>query len=330
VPEAPGGAVLQVPGGAGRGTGAAPPGSRVRRRRGLPADRLPFLLPGLVLMAVLLYIPMLLALYMSSTALNQYTIGHWLTAPFAGLGNFVTALDPSSPIGSGFLGSIQASAVFAVMSTLIAAPIGVGAGLLMNSRVHGRRALRVIMLVPYVIPSFVTGIVWRLMFENGWGLIDRGMKAVHLSDGSTYWLIGGHSLWALIITDSWASWPFIYMMTLAALQQVPDELREAAIIDGAGTLERLRRVTLPLLWPTLSLALLFSALNHLNNFALPYVMFGSSPPSAAAVMPVTIYTQSFGLFNFGLGAAMSILSLLVMLLPAVVYMRATRLGEAEA
>jgi multiple sugar transport system permease protein len=309
----------------------APGPGRVRRRRmRLPPDRLPFLLPGLLLLAILIYIPMLLAGYMSFTQLNQYTIAHWLSAPFAAFGNYATALNPSSPIGSQFLGSIRASALFALLSTLIAAPIGIGAGLLMNSRVHGRRVLRVIMLVPYVIPSFVTGIVWRLMFENGWGLIDRGLKAVHLSDGATYWLIGGHALWALIITDAWASWPFIYMMTLAALQQVPDEMREAAIIDGAGPLARLRYVTLPLLWPTLSLALLFSALNHLNNFALPYVMFGSTPPASAAVMPVTIYTQSFGLFNFGLGAAMSILSLAVMLLPAVVYMRATRLGEATA
>jgi len=317
----PAGALLASP---------APAAPRPRKRRRLPADRLPFLLPGLLLLAILIYIPMLLAGYMSFTQLNQYTIANWLHAPLDQFGNYVTALSPHSPIGSSFLGSIKTSALFAVFSTVIAAPIGVGAGLLMNSRVHGRRVLRVIVLVPYVIPSFVTGIVWRLMFENGWGLVDRTLRAVHLSNGSTYWLIGGHSLWALVIADAWASWPFIYMMTLAGLQQISPEVREAAIMDGAGAVRRLRYVILPLLWPTLSLALLFSALNHLNNFALPYVMFGNYPPAAAAVMPVTIYNQSFGLFNFGLGAAMSILSLLVMLLPAVVYMRATKLGEEAA
>jgi multiple sugar transport system permease protein len=306
---------------------APPKTRRPRWRRGLPADQLPFLMPGLLLLAILIYIPMLLAAYMSFTQLNQYTIANWLHAPLAGLANFVTALDPSSPIGSSFLGSIRVSVEFSVASTLIAAPIGVGAAMLMNSRVHGRRILRVVVLVPYVIPSFVTGIVWRLMFEQGWGLVDRTMKAVHLSNGSTYWLIGPHALWALTIADTWASWPFIYMMTLAGLQQLPDEVREAAIIDGAGPLHRLRYITLPLLWPSLSLALLFATLNHLNNFALPYVMFGSTPPSSGAVMPVTIYTQSFNLFNFGLGSAMSFLSLIVMLLPAIVYMRATNLGQ---
>lgn len=309
-----------------RPRGGTPSARPPRRRR---RNRIPYslLFPGFVLLLVLLYIPMVLAGFVSLTSLDQYSIGSWLTAPFVGPANYLDALSTHAVVGKTFLTSIRASLTFAILTSIIVTPIGVGTALLLNSRLHARGALRALFLVPYVMPLYVSGIVWRLMFQNEWGAFDRLLKALHLSDGQTYWLLGHNAFWALIIAEVWSAWPFVYMMSLAGLQSIPPELYEAARIDGAGWYRRFRHVTLPLLWPSLSLALLFSTMNHLNNFTLPYVMFGPNPPSSASVMPIAIYSQSFSQFNFGIGAAMSIVSMVIMLVPAVLYIRATRLSE---
>jgi multiple sugar transport system permease protein len=296
---------------------------RAARPRRRSRVRVPYgyLVPGFVLLLALLYVPMALAGWVSLTSLSQYTIGHWLTAPFVALRNFVNTLNPSNALGQSFLSSIRASAEFAAMSTAVAAPIGVAVALLLNSPLKARGVLRALYLIPYVMPLFVTGLVWRLIFQNKWGGLDTLLRLLHLGHGTTYWLLGADSFWSLLIAEVWSAWPFVYLMTLGALQSIPVELHESAKLDGAGWWQRFRYVTLPTLWPSLSLALLFSTINHLNNFTLPYVMFGQSPPPDVNVMPLTIYTQSFGLFNLGLGAAMSIISMVVMLIPAVFYIR---------
>jgi multiple sugar transport system permease protein len=187
--------------------------------------------------------------------------------------------------------------------------------------------LRAIMLLPYIIPTFVNAILWRLVFMNDWGAADRILSALHLAPRDTFWLIGTNAFWAMVIADVWAAWPFVYMMALAALQTIPEELYDAAEIDGAGGGRSFRYLTLPLIRPTLSLALALSTINHFNNFSLPFVMFGASPPDSVNVLPLNIYVSSFITFNFGLGAAMSMIALVIILTPAVFYLRAARVDE---
>lgn len=285
--------------------------------------------PSLLLLAVLVYLPMVVAFLMSVFDLNQYTIGEWTQAPFGGLRHYVDALDPRSPLSGSMLNSIRISLLFAFGTTVIILPIGLGAALLFNTDLRGRAVFRGILLLPYIIPTFVNGIVWRMIFMKDSGPVDHALAMLHLGSRSTYWLIGPNAFWAMLVADVWAAWPFVYMMSLAALQTIPGDLYEAARIDGAGALRAFRFVTLPLLWPTLSLALLLSTINHFNNFALPFVMFGATPPESVDVLPLNIYLNSFVSFNFSAGAAMSVIALLVTLIPAVLYLRATGLGNSE-
>lgn len=134
----------------------------------------------------------------------------------------------------------------------------------------------------------------------------------------------------MTITEIWAVWAFIYIMVLAGLQSIPTELYEVAELDGATSWQKLTKVVLPQLKGLLGLALLLSTLFHFNNFTLPFVMFGSSPPTSATVLPLNIYVTSFNLFDFGLGSAMSVITLIIMLVPAFFYLRALRLGEVTA
>lgn len=285
--------------------------------------------PSLFLLAVVVYIPMLVAFYVSFTGLNQYTIGDWEHTPFVGLLHYFAILAPSGALFDSLVSSVRASVLFSVLTTLFITPIGVGAALLLNERFRGRGLMRALALLPYIIPTFVNALIWRLVFMNGTGLADQLLAALHLGSRQTFWLIGPNSLWAMVIADVWASWPFIYLMALAALQTIPADLYDAAIVDGAGRMHRFLHVTLPLMRSTLGLALVLSTINHFNNFTLPFVMFGNSPPDQVDVLPVSIYVNSFVTFNFGLGAAMSVVALAIMLTPAVIYLRAAHVGDSD-
>lgn len=309
----------------------APPRVTTARRRRSRALAPPFglLVPTLVLLLVIVLIPFVVGIYVSLTNLNQYTIAHWSTAPFIFLRNYINSFSQVNAIGASFVQSIWVSISFSVLTTIIILPIGIGAALLLTDEFPLRGWFRSLFLLPYVIPVFVNGIVWRLMFLNGFGLIDQGLAALHLASKNTFWLIGPHAFWALVIADVWASWPFIYLMALAALQGVPGEVYDSATVDGAGPFNTLARVTLPIIWPTLALAALLSTISHFNNFALPFVMFGTPPPPATDVLPLTVYISSFQVFDFGLGSAMSVLSLIIILVPAAIYMRLVRLGALQ-
>ena len=292
------------------------------------APPLHLMAPSLILLTLIVYVPLFVAVYISITGLNQYTITDWLHAPFVGLRNYLEGLNPRGPLGGSLLGSIRASLLFSVLTTFFITPIGLGAALLFNSTLRGRAVFRAIMLLPYIIPTFVNAIVWRLIFMNDRGVANQVLSALHLASRDTFWLIGPNSLWAMVVADVWASWPLIYMMALAGLQVIPAELYDAAAIDGASGLASFRCVTLPLLSATLSLALLLSTINHFNNFTLPFVMFGTNPPDQVNVLPLNVYVHSFITFNFGFGAAMSVVALIVVMIPAILYVRATRMGEA--
>jgi multiple sugar transport system permease protein len=123
-------------------------------------------------------------------------------------------------------------------------------------------------------------------------------------------------------------------MALSGLQTISSELYEAADLDGVSWWQKVRYVVLPQLRGPLSLGLILSTLQHFNNFTLPFVLFGSPAPEAVNVLPVNIYQTSFQVFRFGLGAAMSVLALIILAIPAWLYLRGARLDaspqEAEA
>jgi multiple sugar transport system permease protein len=286
--------------------------------------------PSVLLLVVIIGIPLLIAIYISFLSLDQYTLRSWISAPWVGLSNYVTALTAGNVIGASALVSLGVSLAFSLLTTLLITPIGILAALTVNTSYRGRTLVRSLYLIPYVIPTFVTAVVWRQMFLNGTGLVDRFLAAIHVANINTYWLLGPNSFWAMVIADVWASWAFIYIMVLAGLQSISHDVYEAADMDGANGWQKLTQIVLPQLRHILGLALLLSTLNHFNNFTLPFVLFGTPPPVQADVLPLNIYVSSFQLFNFGLGGAMSVITLIIMLIPGFLYIRALRLGEVTA
>lgn len=302
------------------GSGPSPDRPRVSRVAALGHRPLWLMWPTVVLLVLVIVLPFLLGIWISATDLDQYSLRTFLQAPVIGLSNYVEALQTS-----GLLHSIWVSFAFAMLTTLVCAPIGVLAALALNTAFRGRGLVRSAFLIPYVLPSFVTATVWRFILRPD-GAFNEVLAWVGVDGGQ--WLIGDKAFWALVLVDIWAAWPFVYMMAMAGLQAIPDELYESADMDGASWWQKVRYVALPQIRGQLLLGLLLSTLAHFNNFTLPFVLFGTPAPDSVLTLPVNIYQTSFQTFRFGLGSAMSVLSLVLMLIPAVIYLRASRLTAA--
>jgi multiple sugar transport system permease protein len=293
-----------------------------RRRKGVTEQQRPLwlLTPGGVLLVLVVLIPLALAIYLSLLDLDQYTLRRWIESPFIGLGNYAESLD------SGLLNSIWISVSFSVLSTAVTVPIGIAAALVTQSAYRGRGLVRAAFLIPYILPSFVVASVWRTMLQPD-GVVNAWLAKVGIDGG--LWLSGSNSYWTLVLVEIWAAWPFIYLMALAALQSVDHEVHEASAVDGATWWPKLRKVILPYLRGPVLLACLLATLNHINNFTLPYVLFGAPAPDDVNVMPMLVYVTSFQGLRFGLSAAMAVVSLIIIAIPLYVYLRAVRLDVHE-
>ena len=294
-----------------------------RRRRGVSERQRPLwlLTPGGVLMVLVILIPLVLALWISLIDLDQYTLRRWIEAPFIGLDNYAELFQ------SGLLHSIWISVSFAVLATVATVPIGIAAALVTQNAYRGRAFVRAVFLIPYVLPSFVVATVWRTMLQPD-GIVNATLAKFGLHGG--LWLSGPKSYWTLVLVEIWAAWPFIYLMALAALQSVDAEVHEASAVDGATWWAKLRRVILPYLRGPVLLACLLATLNHINNFTLPFVLFGAPAPDDVNVMPMLVYITSFQSLRFGLSAAMAVVSLILIAIPLYAYLRAVRLDVHEA
>lgn len=278
--------------------------------------------PASVMELLIHIIPMALGVYIAFLGLNQFTIGNWLQAPFVGLQNFVTGLDPAGPIGSQFYAALLRTVIYTLISVGAAWALGMFAAVLLTSKVKGRGFLRTLFLTPYALPQYVGAIAWAFMFNQRDGVINRIL--VHdlgVLDQGPFWLLGGNAFWVTVVVTVWQFWPFAFLMLLAALQNIPDDVYEAAALDGASLWKQFTTITLPMIRQANVVMLLILSLWIFNQFNIPYVLFGpASPPEATLISPL-IYEQSFNYWNFGVGGAMSVLLLVALVIASAFYIK---------
>ena len=305
-------------------------GGRARHRQPwLSKRRLPYLLivPAIVFELFIHVIPLLAGVGISFLGLTQFFIRNWSAAPFAGLDNYRHALDFGGPIGEGLLHSFAITVAFTVIVVALSYGIGLYAAQLVNTEFRGQRWFRTLFLVPYAMPVYVAVIAWSFMLDRDNGALNALLSDLHVvGDTPPFWLIGSNAFWAIVMTTVWRLWPFAFLMVLAGLQNIPDELHEAAAVDGASPFERFRHITLPLLRPVTSVVLIILFLWTFNEFNTAYVLFGPAPPESADLLSLHIYVNSFVNLNFGLGSAMSVMLLLFLLAVTMTYVRVFRVG----
>lgn len=310
----------------GKGDGRQKLG-RLFSKKGLPYL---LILPAVVFELFIHIIPMLAGVAVSFFGITQFYIRNWANAPFVGLANFRAAIDFGGPVGGALLQSVTVTALYTVLVIGVSWFLGISAALLLNGEIRARSMFRTLFLIPYALPVYVAVLAWQFMLQQQSGSVNTLLvDNLGLLAERPFWLIGENAFWSLAMTSIWRLWPFAFLMLLAGLQTIPRELYEAAAIDGASKWKQFRTITLPLLKPVNAVLLLVLFLWTFNEFNTPFVLFGQAPPEWANLISLHIYQNSFVNWNFGLGAAMSVLLLLLLLVISVVYIRVFRVGGED-
>ncbi|GAA0482263.1 sugar ABC transporter permease [Streptomyces olivaceiscleroticus] len=296
-----------------------PPTAPARRRRPPRATagtaRLAALLvsPTLLVLGVVVLYPTIVALQQSlygTRGLDPKTGFVEDSEPFVGLQNFAAIFGEA---GSRFWNAFWNTTFLTVTTVLLETLIGVAMALIMHRAFRGRALVRASILIPWAIPTAVTGLLWRWIFH---------------SDGIANALIGHQVLWttegfhakvAVIVADVWKTAPFVGLLVLAGLQVIPDEVYEAARIDGAGVLRRFRHITLPLVKPALLVAVLFRTLDALRMFDLPYILIGAQKTSVET-LSMLAQDQAANV-RFGPASAYAVILFVYVFLIALAFVR---------
>jgi ABC-type sugar transport system permease subunit len=241
----------------------------------------------------------------------------WLGRPFVGLANYIEAIgDPR------FRGALGHTLFFAATSVSLELVIGLWFALALNRTFRGRGLVRAAVLVPWAIPTVVSALLWRFMFEGQTGIVNAALIDLGLAREPVVWLIHPRLAWVpVILADVWKTTPFVALLLLAGLQNIDASLYEAARIDGASAWRQFRYVTLPLIKPALLVALIFRTLDAFRVFDLVYALTGGGPGTSTE--PIALYTFNALLQNlqFGYGSALSVIVFVVTFSLALLYIR---------
>ncbi|MCX5726611.1 MAG: sugar ABC transporter permease [Candidatus Saganbacteria bacterium] len=267
---------------------------------------------------------------MSFLELNRETLGQYLSAPFAGFKNYYAILfDPRSPIRIGLFDAIRNTAIYTFFVTIGTTGIGMIVALMLNRRFRGRGLVRTLFIFPWIVPTYVTGLLWGFMWQKEVGIVNILLSTIfHV--GKPFWLIGPNTMWAIIIPTIWRNWPFSMLMLLAGLQTIPEELYEAADIDGASPWRKFWMITWPMLKPVWAIMLLFGLIFNVYSFNIVIMMFGFGagfPGEWGDLMMTNIFRNSFMQWNFGTGAAASVLLMIVMIIFVNIWFRFYKVAE---
>ena len=227
------------------------------------------------------------------------------------------------------LQALETTLMFVAITVPSELLLGLGMALVMNEVFRGRGLLRAIVLVPWAIPTVVSSQMWRFIFNDRYGLFNfvlfGGDTARYLAP-----LADPHfALVAIMAAEIWKTAPFAALIILAGLQTIPEEVYEAASIDGATRWRKFRHLTLPLIWPALLLALLFRTIDALRVFDLVFVMTQGGPADATNVLQFYGYKKSFAEGMIGYGSTIAVTVFLISLVLALAYLRTLRSDRVE-
>lgn len=218
---------------------------------------------------------------------------------FVGLGNFVNLWH--DPI---FWQAVWNTFRFTGVATVLKLVGGLGMALVMHQNFRMKGLTRALLLLPFIVPTVLSTVAWQWILDPGMGLFNRLLMYFDLVKQGPSWL-GNPTLAmvSVILVNTWRGLPFFGITILAGLQTIPGELHESATIDGAGTWERFRHVTLPLLMPVIFIVTTFSIIFTFFDFQLVYVLTGGGPANATHLMATYAYSISMGGGQLGLGSA---------------------------
>ena len=255
------------------------------------------LIPALLIYLIFSIIPILISIYYSFMDWNGFG-----SMKFVGLQNFIDiAKDPI------FWKSVKNNLFVVIASVFGQIPIALGLALLLNRKLKGAKIFRTIGFMPVVISTVVISLTWNMLLNSEFGFVNQLLKVIGLESWQQNWLGDPKlSMISVCVTIIWQFVGLYFIIFLAALQNVPAEVLEAAQIDGASGWKRTFFITIPMIWDTIILAVILCISGSLKTFDLIYVMTNGGPAHSTEVMAIYMYEKTFSSMKYGYGSAVSL------------------------
>lgn len=269
-----------------------------------------YIAPALVGMGLLILVPFALGVALAFTRHHQGEFS------FIGLANFIDILASrdtpiTSPLSVYF--TLAVTIGWTALNVLLHASIGLGLALLLRAPTLRLKAVyRVLLIVPWAVPNYITALIWKGMFNKQYGLINESLGLIGVEPVgwfSSFWT----AFTANVTTNTWLGFPFMMVVCLGALQSIPRDMYEAARVDGAGRWDQFRHITLPLLKPALFPALILGSIWTFNMFNIIYLVSGGLPNGSTDILITEAYRWAFEQDRHGYAAAYSVLIFLILL-----------------
>ena len=277
------------------------------------------LAPAAILLAVVIGYPVLRLIY---TSFLDLSLTSGMPARFAGLSNFRAMIE--DPVFWQATGNT-------ILITLITVPgallVGLALALLANLPFRMRWPIRLSLLIPWALPLSFAGLIFAWFFHSEYGVVNDVLRRFGLS--GVIWFNSPRLAFAAIcIAITWKASSFMAMIILAGLQTIPRTLYEAADVDGAGPVRKFFEITLPLLKPTIAVALIFRTITALQTFDIPYMMTGGGPGTETATLAMYIHQNTVSFLDLGYGSALAVVMFILSMAVTALYLRMIRGGEA--
>lgn len=272
-----------------------------------------FTAPALILFAMFVVWPMLKAV--------QFSLFRWKgfgpLVDFVGLKNYISVL--SNDV---FIGALGHNLFIVVASIVIQLPLGIAIALLLNRKMRFQGILRTVVFVPYVLAEVIAGVVWFQLLQPKYGVIDSMLAVVGIQ-GPAQGFLGTpeYALWTVMVVLTWKYLGLAIILFLAGLQGVPEELHEAAQIDGASWWQTQWHITIPLLGPTLRTWAFLSMVGSLQLFDMVWILTKGGPANATTTMATFLINEGTKRSNYGIAGAASVILFVIALTLALLYQR---------
>ncbi len=273
--------------------------------------------PSLLTIFIIIIFPLLYTFFLSLGEVNA-NFGDY---KFIGLENYISSFKDSS-----FLRSIYTTFKWVAGVVILELILGMCFALLLNTNIRGRNIYRTILLIPWALPPIVNGILWKQIYNQNFGALNGLLFQLKIIDDYTIAWLGTPvlAMISVIIAQVWKGTPFVTLMFLAGLQTIPEDLYDAAMVDGAGLIKRFRHITLPLLRPIILAMVLLNTVWSFNVFDVIYATTAGGPANSTQVIAYYVWHKTFMATNFSKGSALAFIVLLISLVFAYSYIKGLR------
>jgi len=279
-----------------------------------------FLLPSAIVIACVVFYPFLYNFYISMTNMSLYHIRDYTFKGFANYKKIFTEPD----LYYYFFKTV----IWTAVNLFFHLTIGIAVALLLNRQIKGRSVFRALLILPWAMPQYISALTWKGMFNYRYGAVNLILQKLFHA-GPIEWF--SNETWAFmapIITNIWLGFPFIMVVTLGGLQSIPRDLYEAAEIDGASPIQKFFNVTLPMLKPVLTPAVILGTIWTFNNLNVIWLVTERGLPADKSHILVTyVYKAAFTYYRYGYAAAFSVFIFLILLVFVLLYIRHTKTFE---